>query len=98
MDAHITKDDQIVLMHDERIDRTTDGQGLIEDLTLEELKKLDAAHQWSTDNGKTFPYRGQGIQVTALRELFEKFPEKRYLIEIKLTENPIHQPLCDLIR
>src|SRR5690348_15192224 len=34
MDAHIMKDDQIVLMHDERVDRTTDGQGLIEDMTL----------------------------------------------------------------
>ncbi|MCC6260022.1 MAG: glycerophosphodiester phosphodiesterase [Anaerolineales bacterium] len=98
MDAHITKDNEIVLMHDERVDRTTDGQGLIEDLTLAELKKLDAAYRWSNDDGKTFPYRGQGIQVPALKELFEKFPEKHYLIEIKLTENPIHQPLCDLIR
>ncbi len=42
MDAHITKDGQIVLMHDEKVDRTTDGTGLIEDLTLPELKQLDA--------------------------------------------------------
>ena len=98
MDAHITKDGQIVLMHDEKIDRTTDGAGLIEDLTLAELKQLDAAYQWSNDGGKTFPYRGQGIQVPALEELFERFPELRYVIEIKLTQNPIDQPLCDLIR
>lgn len=97
MDAHITKDGEIVLMHDERVDRTTDGTGLIEDLTLADLSTLDAAYQWSIDDGKTFPYRGQGIQVPTLRELFEKFPEKRFLIEIKLTKNPIHQPLCDLI-
>ena len=38
MDAHITKDGKIVLMHDETVDRTTDGTGLIEDLTLVELK------------------------------------------------------------
>ncbi|HET7144266.1 MAG TPA: glycerophosphodiester phosphodiesterase [Anaerolineales bacterium] len=97
MDAHITKEGEIVLMHDERVDRTTDGTGLIENLTLSELSKLDAAFQWSNDDGKTFPYRGQGIQVPTLRELFEKFPEKRYLIEIKLTKNPINKPLCDLI-
>lgn len=97
MDAHITKDREIVLMHDERVDRTTDGTGLIEDLTLAELLKLDAAYQWSNDEGKTFPYRGQGIQVPTLKELFEKFPEKRFLIEIKLTENPINKPLCNLI-
>ncbi|MCC7119557.1 MAG: glycerophosphodiester phosphodiesterase [Anaerolineales bacterium] len=98
MDAHITKDNEIVLMHDERVDRTTDGHGLIEDLTLAELKELDAAYAWSNDDKKTFPYRGQGIQVPTLKELFEKFPKKHYLIEIKLTDNPIHQPLCNLIR
>ncbi len=97
MDAHITKDGQIVLMHDERVDRTTDGAGLIEDLTLAELKQLDAAYQWSNDGGKTFPYRGQGIQVPALEELFEKFPRLRYVIEVKLTQDPIDRPLCDLI-
>ncbi len=98
MDAHITKDGEIVLMHDEEVDDTTDGTGLIEDMTLEELKKLDAAYDWSIDDGKTFPYRGQGIQVPTLRELFEKFPDMRYLIEIKLTKNPIDKPFCDLIR
>jgi glycerophosphoryl diester phosphodiesterase len=98
MDAHITRDGQIVLMHDEKIDRTTNGTGLIEDQTLEELKQLDAAYQWSNDDGKTFPYRGQGIQVPTLEELFQKFPNMRYVIEIKLTRNPIDKPLCTLIR
>ena len=98
MDAHITKDGRIVLMHDEEVDRTTDGTGLIEDLTLEEIKQLDAAYGWSIDEGVTFPFRGQGIQVPALDELFEAFPKMRYVIEIKLTRNPIDQPLCDLIR
>lgn len=98
MDAHITQDGHIVLMHDEEVDRTTDGTGLIEDLTLDELKQLDAAYDWSNDEGKTFPYRSQGIQVPTLDELFQKFPQMRYVIEIKLTENPIDKPLCDLIR
>jgi glycerophosphoryl diester phosphodiesterase len=98
MDAHITKDGNIVLMHDEEVDRTTDGTGLIEDQTLEEIKRLDAAYGWSNDEGVTFPFRGQGIQVPALDELFEAFPHMRYVIEIKLTRNPIDKPLCDLIR
>ena len=98
MDAHITKDGQIVLMHDEKVDRTTEGTGLIEDMTLEDLRQLDAAYKWSNDDGKTFPYRGQGIQVPTLEELFQKFPDMRYVIEIKLTQNPIDKPLCDLIR
>ena len=98
MDAHITKDGRIVLMHDETVDDTTDGRGLIEDLTLEELKRLDAAYDWSMDDGVTFPFRGQGIQVPTLDELFQNFPQMRYVIEIKLTRNPIDKPLCELIR
>ena len=98
MDAHITKDGQIVLMHDETVDDTTDGTGLIEEMTLEELKRLDAAYDWSADEGVTFAYRGQGIQVPTLDEVFQKFPQLRYVIEIKLTQNPIDGPLCDLIR
>ena len=98
MDAHLTRDGHIVLMHDEEVDRTTDGAGLIEDLTLEELQRLDAAYAWSNDGGKTFPYRGQGIRIPTLEELFQSFPQMRYAIEIKLTQNPIDKPLCDLIR
>src|SRR5687768_16939461 len=37
MDAHVTSDGHIVLMHDEEVDRTTDGTGLVEDLTLAQL-------------------------------------------------------------
>lgn len=98
MDAHITKDGHIVLMHDETVDDTTDGMGRIEDMTLEELKKLDAAYDWSKDGGQTFPYRGLGITVPTLDEAFEKFPQMRYVIEIKLTKTPIDAPLCNLIR
>jgi len=98
MDAHITKDGEIVLMHDEAVDRTTNGTGLIEDLTLAEIQQLDAAYKWTNDEGKTFPFRGQGIQVPTLNELFEKYPDMRYVIEIKLTKNPIDKPFCKLIR
>jgi glycerophosphoryl diester phosphodiesterase len=98
MDAHITKDGQIVLMHDETVDGTTNGMGLVEEISLFELKQLDAAYKWSDNNGQTFPYRGLGIQVPTLDELFQKFPLMRYVIEIKLTEKPIDKPLCDLIR
>ena len=98
MDAHITRDGQIVLMHDEEVDRTTDGTGLIETMTLAQLQELDAAYKWSSDESATFPFRGQGLRVPALEELFRKFPRMRYVIEIKLTQNPIDKPLCDLIR
>jgi glycerophosphoryl diester phosphodiesterase len=98
MDAHITKDGHIVLMHDEEVNRTTDGIGLVEDMTLDALKQLDGAYKWSNDEGKTFPYRRKGIQVPTLEEVFLKFSQMRYVIEIKLTKIPIAKPLCDLLR
>ena len=49
LDVQITKDGQLVVFHDESIDRTTDGTGFIRDYTLEELKKFNAAAIW---NGK----------------------------------------------
>jgi glycerophosphoryl diester phosphodiesterase len=98
MDAHITKDGHIVLMHDERVERTTDGNGSIEEMTLLELSILDAAYNWTPDNGQTYPYRGQGVTVPTLEELFQKFPQMRYVIEIKKSQIPIDKPLCELVK
>lgn len=41
-DVHLTRDGHLVVMHDERVDRTTDGTGAIADLSLEEVRRLDA--------------------------------------------------------
>ncbi len=46
VDAHLTKDNVVVLSHDEIIDRTTDGQGRISDYTYKELCTFNAAHQF----------------------------------------------------
>ncbi len=98
MDIHITKDGQLVIMHDETVDRTTDGTGEIESMTLSELKQLDTGYGWSLDEGETFPYRGQGITVPTLEEVFQAFPGKRMTVEIKKTNASIIKPFCKLIR
>jgi glycerophosphoryl diester phosphodiesterase len=97
MDLHVTKDGVLVLMHDETVDRTTDGTGEIGSLTLDELKQLDAGYDWSDDDGATTPYRGQGITVPTLEEVFQAFPGQRMLIEIKQVNQPINAKFCDLI-
>ena len=98
MDIHITSDGELILMHDETVDRTTDGSGEIESMTLSEIKQLDAAYDWSPDEGLTFPYRGQGITVATLEEVFQAFPELRMTIEIKKTNASMTKPFCDMIR
>lgn len=98
MDIHSTADGVLVVIHDSTVDRTTDGSGAVHDLTLAELKTLDAAYRWTPDGGQTFPYRGQGITVPTLEELFAAFPGMPMNIEIKQAEPSIAAPLCRLIR
>jgi len=40
LDVQLTKDGEVVIIHDERVDRTTDGAGFVRDLTLAEIQKL----------------------------------------------------------
>jgi len=88
-DAHLSRDGQVVLSHDPRVDRTTEGSGAIEDFTLAELQRLDAGHRFSPDRGASFPHRGQGIRIPTLREVFERFPGIRFNIEIKQNSLPL---------
>jgi glycerophosphoryl diester phosphodiesterase len=98
MDLHSTADGVLVVMHDDTVDRTTDGSGLIQSLTLEEIKALDAGYHWSADGGQTFPYRGQGITVPTMEEVFAAFPDVALNIEIKQAEPSLVEPFCQLIR
>ncbi|GEN45088.1 glycerophosphodiester phosphodiesterase [Alkalibacillus haloalkaliphilus] len=85
-DLHISKDGYLINIHDPSVDRTTDGTGDVADLTLEELKQLDAGHYFEDEQGN-HPYRGQGLELITVEEMFEAFPDERFIIEIKDT-NP----------
>lgn len=99
MDMHVTADGALVLMHDETVDRTTNGSGAVEQMTLAEFKALDAGYDWTPDNGQTYPYRGQGISAATVEELFQAFPGMPMNIEIKLVQDlPVAEPFCQLIR
>ncbi|MCL4691447.1 MAG: hypothetical protein KJ060_02940 [Candidatus Hydrogenedentes bacterium] len=82
-DARLTADGAVVLMHDATIDRTTDGTGAISDMTLDEIRALDAGYRFTRDSGATFPYRGKGLQVPTLDESLAALPDSRFLIEFK---------------
>jgi glycerophosphoryl diester phosphodiesterase len=98
MDVHSTADGVLVVMHDDTVDRTTDGTGPLLSFTLDELKALDAGYNWSPDDGGTFPYRGQSITVPTVEEVFAAFPTTPLNIEIKQAEPSITKPFCQLIR
>ena len=97
MDVNMTRDGQIVLMHDQKVDRTTNGTGRVSDFSLAEIQALEVADNWTQD-GTTFPYKGKGMQVPTLAAVFEAFPEYPMNIEIKQAEPSMAVELCDLIR
>ena len=98
LDVHSTADGTLVVMHDSRVDRTTNGNGRVSEMTLAEVKKLDAAYQFTPDDGKTFPYRGKGITIPTLQEIFDSFPEMTFNVEPKQAEPSVTKPLCEMIR
>ncbi|MBN8191306.1 glycerophosphodiester phosphodiesterase [Bacillus sp. NTK074B] len=87
LDLQMTKDGELIAMHDETLDRTTDGTGLVKDYTLEEIKALDAG-SWFND---MYPDKAnseyEGLKVQTLEEIIQHFGEnKRYYIETKSPE------------
>lgn len=98
LDVHSTSDGKLVVLHDRTIDRTTNGQGNVKDLTLEDLKRLDAGYKFTTDGGQTFPFRGKGITVPTLEEVLSAFPATTFNIEPKQQTPSITKSLCAILR
>lgn len=97
LDIHSTADGVLVVRHDPTVDATTDGSGPIQSFTLEELRKLDAGYTWTAD-GETHPFRGQGLGIPTLEEVFLGFPEIPINIDIKQRSPSIVEDFCALLR
>lgn len=76
IDVQLTKDKQVVLMHDLTVDRTTNGKGKVRDLQFDEIRKLDAGSWFSSE------YAGE--KIPTLEEVIETVKGKcKLLIEVK---------------
>lgn len=83
LDVHVSVDGHVVVIHDPTLDRTTDGSGRVDRMSLAEIRRADAGARFSKDRGATRPYRRMGITVPTLDEVMESFPAMPLLIEIK---------------
>lgn len=97
LDVHMTSDGSIVVIHDDTVDRTTDGSGAIFDMTLREVQSLDAGYRFTPDGGVAYPYRGRGLQVPELGEVLREFPTLRVNIEVKEAKPGIEEALIKTI-
>lgn len=82
MDVHFSKDRKLVVIHDEELDRTTTGHGLVKDYTLEELKKFDA--------GIKFGEEFKGIRIPTFDEFLDFVKDKDLIINIEIKNSIIH--------
>ncbi|WP_079509679.1 glycerophosphodiester phosphodiesterase [Mesobacillus jeotgali] len=76
LDVQMTKDGELVVIHDEKVDRTTDGSGMVKDFNFKDLRQLDARFKFSSLTGKQ--------QIPALEEVLEWLAGTRLKCNIEL--------------
>lgn len=82
-DLHMTRDRELVLMHDHAVDRTTDGQGAVRDLTFQQVRALDAG-AWK---GEAF----RGTRVPLFTELLDLIKQDSWVtLNVELKDYPQH--------
>jgi len=89
LDVQATRDGAVVVMHDETVDRTTDGHGAVAQLTLAEIRHLDA--------GAKFDAKFSGERVPTLDEVMKAVSGKLGL-NIEIKEGAVERQVCELMR
>ncbi len=98
MDVRTTADGHLIVLHDDSVDRTTNGHGAVSEMTLAQVKKLDAGYHWTADGGGSFPFRDRGITIPTLREVFAAVPDTPLIMELKENRPTISQLVCAELR
>ncbi len=93
-DVKLSKDGQIVIIHDQTVDRTTDGSGYVKDLNFDELQRLDA--------GSFFSLEYKGVGIPSLKDVFEKLNGKIFM-NVELTNystinDGLAKKVCQLVK
>ena len=97
LDVHMTLDGVVVVSHDAQLERTCGFDGRIDQLTLAQLKKLDAGWGFARAGSGGFPFRGRGIELPTLAEVFAAFPDRNYVVEIKQSAPSLVPALLEVI-
>ncbi len=84
MDVQLSRDGAVVIMHDETLDRTTDGTGYVKDHTLAELKKLNAT--------KTFAGKFDKQEIPTFQEFCDWLKGTEIVANVELKNSVIYYP------
>ena len=88
LDVQATRDGAVVVIHDETVDRTTNGHGAVADLTLAEIQRLDASFRFPSFRGERIP---------TLDEVMRAVRGKLGL-NIEIKEGAVERQVCELMR
>ena len=97
LDVHGTRDGAVVVFHDATLERTTDSVGAVRDMTLADLRGVDAGYGFRDAGGKRC-YAAHGIRVPTFEEVLSEFPDVPLNVEIKQDEPAIEDEAIALIR
>lgn len=75
LDVHMSRDGQLVVIHDDTVDRTTNGTGLVKELTLSQLQDLDASNGMEA-------YRG--ARIPTLGEVFDLVRDTKHIVNVEV--------------
>jgi len=92
-DVHMTSDNVPVVIHDSTVDRTTNGEGNVNEMTLNKIKQLDAGYHFQNRDGE-YSYRGENVEIPTVEEVFQELSNQRFLIELKDTnDSELYEPM-----
>jgi glycerophosphoryl diester phosphodiesterase len=95
-DVHLSRDAEVVVIHDPTVDRTTNGSGPVAALTAGELARLDAGHHFGPADGH--PFRGRGLGVPRLADLLARYERLPIVIELKGDDPAIAKSTVEVVR
>ncbi|WP_433743055.1 glycerophosphodiester phosphodiesterase [Falsibacillus pallidus] len=84
LDVQLSRDGEVVVIHDETLERTTNGKGFVKDYTLEELKKLDASYKFNSFLKKP--------RIPSFREVCEWLKTNELLCNVELKNGVFPYP------
>jgi glycerophosphoryl diester phosphodiesterase len=96
-DVHLSSDDIVVIHHDDTLERTTNGRGLVRSHTAAQLAAVDAGFNFRDGSG-SFPYRGQRIGIPTLREVLTRYPAASLIVELKVGGRRLAERVVDDVR
>lgn len=98
LDVRLTADGEVVVFHDESTERVAGEQGTVEGRSLAELRRLDAGRNFTTDGGRSFPWRGRGLTVPTLFEVLARYPGMLVNVEAKAADPALAEALAAVVR